>query len=377
MEVTNLSDSFIQDFFSEEANLISDTNKPTPAAANDNPEKGEEAAALADDKSKENKLEAEKFFEEENNPQESLSDIGKFSELLSEKEILMPYEDGTLPSNVDELVDALYQSSENKVRTEIEQAWQNKISSLPESIIRLYEYAEMGLTTMKDLHNFIETKARTEAISSLDPTKEADQETIVLLQLINSGMSEADARDEVRDLIERDRLEARANQYFPSLKKMYEEKEREMVIEKQRKAEIEQSFIQNNSINVQHFLQDNNIDYLPFKMDNNYKQAVYELAAIPVKQNEDGEFSYGWESYIRSLQLGDEAAYKKYMKIMAFIANDKQYDENISLRSSNNTNAKNFKKIVAPNKVVNSTDGVQGSSLPSKQKNDRSAWNLR
>jgi hypothetical protein len=305
---------------------------------------GPKPEVVADDKK------VEEFVKEEQKAEEDKSlikDVSKFVETFKEKGLLQPYEDGTLPSTEEEAIDALLQSHEYKAQVAIEEAWREKIESLSPNLQLIHEYAAQGVTTAQQLSQFTNSVAQTEAVAQLDPKSPEDQERIVLLQLMNTGLSEQDARDEVADLKERGRLESKATTFYPTLKRAYDDNVRQQLAEKAREEESVQSYVKNNAINTQYFLE-KDTDYLPFKItpqDKNYKQAIYQLGAQVIERQEDGTPVFGWQKYIESLQFGDEASYKKYMKAMAYLANMDKYEEGISKKSANTAITNNFKKI--------------------------------
>jgi hypothetical protein len=200
-----------------------------------------------------------------------------------------------------------------------------------------------------------------ESIAGLDPTKPEHQESIVMTQLINSGFSEASARKHIAMLVDNNQLEEAAKEHFPILKNAYKKEVEKDIVNKQQKEDYLVNQIQTNETYVKYFL-DEVTDYLPFKIDKpEHKAAVYELAAAVQDFNDDGTPIYGWESYVKNLQHGDEAAYKKYMKIMNFIANDEYYDKKLSKSVSNATTSAQFKKISTTTIPVSGTGGEQGN----------------
>jgi hypothetical protein len=376
-EVTNV-DTFIQDWLKP---ADTTATQAAPAVENNtdaaqtffNQDKPTETAT--EETKKPEEADVEKFLKIEKEEVEDTSlikDPIKFSEILKEKALLEPYEDGTYPQTEEELINALEQSIPYKVQTSLDAAWKEKVENLPPSLAKIHEYAEMGVTTAQQLAEFTSAVANTEIVSNYDPAKPEDQEQIVLLQLMNTGISEATAREEVADLKERNRLESRAKEYFPGLKKAYQD---EVARQTRDKAEAEENvtrYVTTNAANAQYFLE-KDTDYLPFKFatgDKNYKQSILQLAAQTEDRNEDGTPVFAWQRYIESLQFGDENSYKKYMKLMAYAANMEKYEEGLSKKAANSSTNKDFKKIKTTQgtqSAVNTTEPATavGSIRPS------------
>jgi hypothetical protein len=304
-----------------------------------------------------NKGEDEKKVEEENI---YIKDVSKLSEVLKEKNLLIPYEDGTLPTTQEEIIDALTQSIPFQVQQSVEAAWKERVEALPESILKIHEYAAKGVTTAQQLAQFTNAVAQTEIIGALDPKVADDQEQIVLLQLLNTGLDEKSAREEVADLKAQNKLEDRATRFFPTLKKAYDDNVRRQEIEKIELDNEQQQYIQTNATNVKYFLE-KDTEYLPFKLDNRtdkqYKNTIFNLAGQPVERLEDGTPVFGWQKHLESLQYGTEEEYKKFMKIMAFMADDKKYEEAVGKKVKTATEVKEFKKIAT-------STGTSVNSLP-------------
>ncbi len=350
--------------------LINQKNKPTST------ETSEET--VDDGKKKDVQEELNKITPKEEAAPSLISDVAKFSEKLKEKELLQPYEDGTFPQTEDEVLDALIQTNEFKVNSTIEQAWKQKVENLPESLQIIHQYAQMGVQTAKELAPFIQQVSQLEAIAQLDPKNAEHQEQIVLIQLLNTNMNEKSAKEEVADLKERGKLEARANQYFPSLKKSYEDNVRQSLLEKQQKEEQFEQYIDTNATNVTYFLE-KDLDYLPFKIDKDraLKAKVFDLAGIPVDRTSDGDPVFGWQKQIESLQYGDEKSYKKFMKLMTFLADDEKYDKNVGKKVESSAHSNTFKKIATTQiKATNNLSQEKEHQTTAKKIDSKAAWSI-
>lgn len=313
-------------------------------------EKGESAVQSALNKS-----------EKDDTPTE-ISDYKQLAEKLIEDKILIGFEDGAKVENPEEFVDLLQGNIEFKVEEAIKERWEQEIGSLSNDAKTIIAYAKGGITDARDFAQLINKLAAKNEVFSFDPSKETDQEQIVKLQLLNAGLSEAAAKETVEDLKASKKLEARAKELFPSMKKAYEAQVQQSFKAKEQEQQERDSYVVNNATNVQHFLQ-NEEKYLPFKIkDTNYKSLVYELAAKPVALAENGDIIYGWQNYLNSLQNGTEENYKEFMKIVTYMANTKGYDEAISKLVANDVNKGNFerkknsdstKKLAIGNKEIN------------------------
>lgn len=309
-----------------------------------------------------NKKEEEKVEEK---AKEDISDISKFSEFLVEKDVLVKYEDGTLPQTRDEFVDALTQTVNTRASKVVDDLWREKVESLSPQLQAIHQYAELGVTSAKDLAEFTQKIAQYEVIAELDPKNPEHQEQIVLTQLMNSGLSEKTARNTLEKAKTNGDLESLAAEYHPSLKKVYAERAEADRLDKVRRSEDVQRFVQDNATNATYFLEKVE-DLLPFKIsDKNYKTAIFDLAAQPVATDAEGDPVYGWEHYIKSLQFGTEAEYRKYMKIMAYAANIDAFEKGISKNVTNKAVATEFKKIASTEgKANNSVSQERQTSSP-------------
>jgi hypothetical protein len=93
------------------------------------------------------------------------------------------------------------------------------------------------------------------------------------------------------------------------------------------------------------------------RTDKQYKNTIFNLAGQPVERLEDGTPVFGWQKHLESLQYGTEEEYKKFMKIMAFMADDKKYEEAVGKKVKTATEVKEFKKIAT-------STGTSVNSLP-------------
>ncbi len=383
--VDNVQDLFNKEFSDTPQTSTSPQQNNSPEQAlfnlptNSTSEKSEDVEKKEDvnvqaefDKANEEKI------KEEENSKLFIKDVKAFSEILKEKGILEAYEDDSLPEKEDEFIDALSQSVERRANLRIEQAWKEKVENLPDALLRIHEYASLGITNATELNTFINSVAQSEAIGSLDVKNPSDQEQIVLIQLLNTGIDEKSAREEIEDLKERNKLEARAGQYYPSLKKTYDDNIRQAEVDKANSQEELQRYLQTNATNVAYFLE-KDVEYLPFKFaanDKNYKAQIAQLASQPVDVTPEGSPIFAWQKQIEALQYGDEKAYKDYMDTMAFLANKEKYKEAIRKQASNTTNTANFKKIKdTSGKSVNTTSAEQ-EEIVTKQKPQNRAWSL-
>lgn len=332
----------------------------------------EELEKALNKEAEQKKVEEDKFF---------VKDVTKFSETLKEKNLLIPYEDGTLPSTEEELYDAIAQSSQYNAKQTVDAAWKERVESLPPSLLRIHEYAAKGITTAQELADFTNAVAQTELVGSLDPKNVDNQEQIVLLQLMNTGLDEKTAREEVADLKAQNKLEERATRFFPTLKRAYDENVRRQEVDKAEREQEQERYIQTNAANVTFFLE-KETSYLPFTLDNKdkiFKRDIFQLAGQPVEITEDGTPVFGWQRQIESLQYGTEEEYKKFMKVMAFLANDKKYEEGVSKKTKTATEIREFKKIgTTTGTSINQLSTEQAEAVPGIRKKDTvlnsSAW---
>lgn len=316
--------------------------------------------------------------EDKANSSTLVTDFAKFSEKLLEKDLLTYYEDGSLPQSEEEFIDALAQTTDLKISSTIEQAWQEKINNLSPSLQLIHQYAEMGIQSAEELAPFINTVQQAEAINNLDVQNVNDQEQIVLIQLLNTGMDEQSALEEIADLKERDKLASRAEQYFPTIQRAYEDNIRQSLLQREQEEEQYEQYINTNATNVSYFL-DKEIDYLPFKLDNRdraLKAQVFELAGQPIDRTKDGEPVFGWQKYIESLQYGDENAYKEFMNIMVFMADKNKYHKNINKVTSNTVNTNTFKKIQAASNKATNTISQEQSNGNVFSTSGKDAWSI-
>lgn len=350
-------------------NAINDLTKPTPKegeGTKEEPKPGTEPVKQPEL----SKEELEKSLNKEPDNKQAaddklfIKDVAKFSETLKEKNLLIPYEDGSLPATEEDLYDAIAQSSQFQVQQSIEAAWKERVESLPPSLLRIHEYAAKGVTTAQELADFTNAVAQTELVGSFDPKNVDNQEQIVMLQLINTGLDEKTAREEVADLKAQNKLEERATRFFPTLKRAYDENVRRKEVDKAETLQEQERYIQTNAANVTYFLE-KETSYLPFTLDNKdkaFKRDIFQLAGQPIEITEDGSPVFGWQRQIESLQYGTEEDYKKFMKVMAFLANDKRYDEGVSKKVKTATEVKEFKKI-------GTTSGTSVNQLYTEQQN--------
>ncbi len=293
---------------------------------------------------------------------------------LQKEGLAFVYEDGSKPETYEEIVEVVKQSRAASIQEEIKGAWEEKINSLSPQVQTILQYANSGVTTASELQTLMNQVSYFERINELDPKVEVDQEQIVYLQLLNTGLSDQEAKEQVDILKESKLLERNATQAFPILKKSYEAQVRKTFQEQQAREEGLEQYIQNNAVNVQYFVQ-NEESFLPFKISKNHKAAVSELAAKPVGIGENYEPIFGYNAHLKALQNGTEEQYKEFMEIMTFIADRKSFKEKLQTQASNKTAETNFKKIAVPNKSNNS-EAQQEYSGPTIQKRSSTPWSV-
>lgn len=291
---------------------------------------------------------------------------------LLENNIAIPLEDNYTPTTKEELLDALSQSIDYKTSERVNTLWEEKLNNLPESLFRIFQYAEEGVTTADQILKYTQSVSQAEQIASLDLDNEEDQEKIVLLQFLNSGTPKDFVDSFIQDLKDKDKLHEQASKIYPTLKQAYMEQMQSM--EKQKRQEWEQikSWMDANSANVHYFLDEKNQDYIPFKISSNKeKNDIVALAAQPLTVRENGDIVYNWEERIKNLQNGDEKSYKQFMKIMTFLSNPSKYEESLSKATLNLDKEKKFKKIVT------TPTSTQKPSTNIPQQQNTGKWSVR
>jgi len=345
--------------------LIPETGEAPPVDT-----EGDKKQTILQDKSIESLFEGQEVFDKTN----SSENYSKIYSSLLENDLVSPLEDNYIPETKEEFLDALSQSFDHKTSKKVDELWEQKMSSLPESLLRIYQYSEKGITTAEQLLNFTQTVSQTEQIASLDINKEEDQEKIVLLQFLNSGTPKEFAESFIEDLKDKDKLFDQAKQVYPALRQSYMEQVQAMELEKQQEWEGVKNWMDMNASNVNYFLDEKNQDYIPFKISSNRdKNEIVALAAQPIAVRENGDITYAWEEKIKNLQNGDEASYKQFMKIMTFLANPSKYEDYVSKSSLNLDKERKFKKIVTTSTTVTPTSTTIRTSTPI----NKNKWTVR
>lgn len=300
----------------------------------------------------------------------------KLFEELHKQGLIYPYEDGTKPQSIEEITDALKQSNDLTIQEKIEDAWNQKMSSLSPSIQTILQYAESGVATAKEIQELTQNISYYEKVSEFDVSKPQDQEQIVFLHLVNTGFSPEEAQEQVDLFRDNKTLDKTAQKFHPSLKKMYENQIKEEFAEKQAKEEDLGRYVQTNATNTSFFL-NNEQAFLPFKLSRNHKSAVMELAAKPLGVDENYEPIFGYQQYLKQLQNGTEDQYKEFMEFMTFLADRKSYKEKLGNISSSKTAKDNFKAIaVSQGKVTNKETQQESYQGPVIRKQSSSAWSM-
>jgi hypothetical protein len=329
--------------------ILGKTQQATGDSTTDDP-----ALEESEEKTEEEKKEGEEKTVEEllkDKKEEKVEEVKvpeTLFERLKEEGLAFEYEDGTKPQTLDEIAHVLKESRSLTIQKEIEEAWNSKVQALSPQIQTILKYAESGVATATDLNNLISQVSYYEKISELDPKNPEHQEQIVYIHLLNTGLSEQEATEQLNVFKESKSVEKVSEKFYPSLKKTYEAEIRRNFEEQQAKEEMIDAYVQTNAVNVQYFLQ-NEQAFVPFKLSKDHKVGILELAAKPIAidpTTNDPVFAY--QEYLKGLQSGTEEQYKEFMEIMAFIANKKAYKEKFQSQVSSKTNEKNFKKIMIP-----------------------------
>lgn len=354
------STSFLDDILgkTQQATGESTTEDPALQEAEDTTEKveGDEEGKTEESVEELLKKKEEKKVEEPKVPE-------KLFEKLKEEGLAFEYEDGTKPETLEEIAHVLKESRNLTIQKEIEEAWNEKVQSLSPQIQTILKYAESGVVTATDLNNLISQVSYYERVSDLDPKNPEDQEQIVYIHLLNTGLSEEEATEQLNVFKESKSIDKLSEKFYPSLKKTYEAQIRRNFEEQKAKEEMIDAYVQTNAVNVQYFLQ-NEQAFVPFKLSKDHKVGILELAAKPIAIDpvtNDPVFAY--QDYLKGLQSGTEEQYKEFMEIMAFIANKKAYKEKFQSQVTSKTTEKNFKKIMIP-------EGKASNQLSDEDEND-------
>jgi hypothetical protein len=368
--------NFLEQFLSGEKVEIQEQQKPiaevNTEAITDNEEEKESVQEGDTDEKVQELLKNKE--EEEKKVKEDIPQV--LFDKLHEQGLIFPYEDGSKPESIEEITDALKQSYEVSINEKISQAWEQKINSLSPSIQTIIKYAESGVATATEVNSLIQNVSHYEKVNDFDVTNPADQEQIVYLHLVNTGLSEQEAIDQIEIFKENKTLEKSAQKFHPSLKKMYENQIRQEFSEKQAKEEDLGRYIDTNALNVSYFLKKEDT-YLPFKISDNHKAAVLELAAKPLGVGENYEPIFAYQEYLKQLQNGSEDQYKEFMEIMTFIADRNSFKKKLSSVVSSKTNKENFKKIaVGEGRTTNKDSQQEQYQGPVIRKQSGSPWSI-
>ena len=300
--------------------------------------------------------------EEEQKIKEDLSNTEDLSKVLSEQGLIYAFEDGSLPKNREEFIEALKQSVEVNSGAIVDERFREKVEALPLSIQTIIEYGSSKLTSARDLQKFTNIIADFEDVNKLDITNVEDQEVIMLNQLLNTGLSDNSAKIQINILKDSGKLEEIVKEIYPVLKNRYKQEVERKIQDQNYKEENIIGEINNNSTNVRYFL-DQDTDYIPFKIDSQqHKAAVFNLAAKVVNYDENTEPIYAWQEHIKGLQQGDEKSYKKFMKFMNFLANDEYYEKKLGKVSSVASLTKEVKKILVARPNSQNIGAQEGSA---------------
>lgn len=302
----------------------------------------------------------------------------KFDDYLNyfkEQQILGEYEDGTFPQTKEELADAIKQSSLITAQQKAQEFIQQEIAALPPSIQQIIDYGKGGVTTATELKQFINAVSNFEQVNQLDPTNEQHQEAIVRMQLINSGLDEASANEQIDIYKETNKLAQVAEKLVVPLKETYRKEYQQQMLDKQEKENFLASQIDGNSTNVQYYL-DQDTSYLPFKLeDNKIKAGIYDLGAKVAEWDDKGNPVFGWQKRMESLQYSSNPEdYKEFVKILAFMNNSNYYEKKLGKVVSNATVEKEYKQVkqITPTSIVTPSEEKK---VVQKQKGGQLTWN--
>lgn len=281
--------------------------------------------------------------------------IDDWVNFFKEQEIVREYEDGSFPQTKEELADAIKQSSLIIAQQKAQEFIQNEIESLPTPIQQIIDYGKSGVTTATELKQFINAVSNFEQVNQLDPTNEQHQEAIIKMQLLNTGLDEASANEQIEIYKETNKLGIIAEKLVVPLKETYRKEYQQQMLEKQEKENFLAAQIDSNSTNIQYYL-DTDTSYLPFKHDDNkIKAGVYDLGAKVVEWDDRGNPVFGWQKKMESLQYSSNPDdYKEFVKILTFMNNSGFYEKKLGKTVSNATVEKEFKQVkqTTPNAVV-------------------------
>lgn len=303
----------------------------------------------------------------------------KFDDYLNyfkEQQILSQYEDGSFPQTKEELADAIKQSSLLIAQQKAQEFYQDELAALPTTIQQIIDYGKGGITTATELKQFMNAISNFEQVNQLDPTQENHQEAIVRMQLINSGLDEASANEQIEIYKETNKLAQVAEKLVVPLKETYRKEYQQQMLEKQEKENFLASQIDGNSTNVQYYL-DQDTSYLPFKLeDNKIKAGIYDLGARVAEWDDKGNPVFGWQKKMENLQYSaNPEDYKEFVKILTFMNNSTFYEKKLGKVISNATVEKEYKQVkqIIPTSVVASSQVEK--RVVQNQKGGPLTWN--
>ena len=346
MQIENLQVDSVNDFFQS---IESGTPLPEQQKQPDNITNLQEpltAPVLEGGQNPQDFLDGIKKEEEVVEEEKTKDDFNSYVSFFQEQQILGKYEDGSLPQTKEELVNAVKQSSLLIAQQQAQQFIQDEIASLPASIQQIIDYGKGGVTTATELKQFINSVSNYEQINQLDPTNEQHQEAIIRMQLINSGLDEATANEQIDIYKETNKLAQVAEKLVVPLKETYRKEYQQQMLDKQEKENFLSSQIESNSVNIQYYL-DQDTSYLPFKLDDNKTKAgVYELGAKVMEWDDKGNPIFGWQKKLESLQYSSNPdEYKEFVKILTFINNSSFYEKKLGKVASNAATEKEYKQV--------------------------------
>jgi hypothetical protein len=367
-EVQN-SDTFVNDFFNNMDTLTEpkqpvDPNSPIIQPIIEAEKKVEGAASNT--KSAEEMLKDLNLVDDSVEEDSLLSNTEDFANKLIEENLIYTFEDGSLPKNTKELVEALKQSNAHNFSLNADRVLTERYESLPDPLKLIFDYAQKGVNNISELREYINEVQDLEGIQELDVTKESDFENIVARHLANTGLSQEAIRLEIEDLKDSNKLKLAAERYFPAI----EQKQKQVIKDLENNKRIEEDrrkeYITGNAQNVRYFLENSETE-LELIIDKQVKANVFELAANPIGIDPQGTAVYGWQQYIDSLQNGTETQYKEFIEIMTFLADKNKYNKSKGQVITNNNNLETFKKIKVPTSSVmnsssNSNNVIQNNS---------------
>lgn len=275
-----------------------------------------------------------------------------FNDFITEN-ILEGFDDGEPIKSIKDVKELVKGNIEQSIEKGKELGIKEFIASMPRELFLAADYALKGGT---DMRSFFKAMSSVEEVKSFDITSEQGQESTVRMFLERQGLTEDEIDEEIFDLKDSGKLEAKAKVYKPKIDQLVEKEIQKKIKDQEEVAKRREEGERLYKSNIYDALKDGDLDGV--KIDKKTQQFLFNGLSNSGFESITGKNTNLLGALLEKIQF-TEPNYKLLAEATWLLADPKAYKNAIRTEIKNDTVAETVRKI----KDANSTS-KSGSQDP-------------